>query len=300
MRVGIGLPLLLASAAASSGGYLRSGSHRIWHNVIRPELLRDPDARSPLVVAHGGPQVPSDYLFDLADVDDERAVVFYDQLGCGRSDEPPADSGAYSVARSVDDLRSVLRGLGLDETPHHLYGQSWGGLLAFSHLTRGEDRSWAGRARSLTLHSTPSSVPVVEAEANRLVDECGGDVATFMARHNYRGGPGEAREAGAAAPMPAQLAAAYAHAGTTWRGSAAIEGLEARAEAMGLVERPVLVLRGEHDFCTEACVEGWRGLREVSFVTVDGASHHTLLEAPEPTLEALRGFLRAHDAREDS
>lgn len=33
----------------------------------------------PLLVLHGGPQVPSDYLFDLAKVD-YRSVVFYDQV----------------------------------------------------------------------------------------------------------------------------------------------------------------------------------------------------------------------------
>ena len=58
-----------------------------------------------------------------------------------------------------------------------------------------------------------------------------------------------------------------------------------------------LVLRGEHDFCTEACVAGWAGLRDCRFVTLEGASHHALLEAPEEYLRLLGAFLAEHDGR---
>lgn len=283
----ITLLLLAASTVAlstSSTGHVRlSSGHKLWYKVARPELLDA--AASPLVVLHGGPQVPSDYLFDLERLDD-RAVVFYDQLGCGRSDEAAADSGCYSVDASVQDLRAVLRGVGLDERPYHLYGQSWGGLLAFFHLaTVDADETPCGSASSLVLSNTPSSVALVETEAGRLLEACDGDIEAFMAAHNYRGG----------AEQPPQLADAYAHAGTTWRGSGAIKGVEATAETMRRVECAALVMRGEHDFCTEACVEAWSGLPDARFVTLAGASHHALLETPEEYLEALGGFLRTHD-----
>jgi proline iminopeptidase len=43
---------------------------------------------TPLLLLHGGPGFPSQYLEPLAALGDERPVIFYDQLGCGRSDRP--------------------------------------------------------------------------------------------------------------------------------------------------------------------------------------------------------------------
>jgi hypothetical protein len=34
--------------------------------------------------------LPSQYLYPLVELLDDRPVVFFDQLGCGRSDEPEA------------------------------------------------------------------------------------------------------------------------------------------------------------------------------------------------------------------
>ena len=265
----------------------RYRDHKLWFCVHRPELLRVPGGPAPLVVVHGGPQVPSDYLFDLARLEN-RAVVFYDQLGAGRSDTPSADLGeVYSVHASMRDLRSVLQGLRLQQ--YHLYGQSWGGLLA-AQLVGTESCILPSRTRlprSLTLSNAPSSVALVEAEAGRLVDECGGDVAQFMAKHSC-----------VIEPQPKLLADAYAHAGTTWRGSSVIAGVEVRAQTMAKVPCPVLCLRGENDFVTEACMQPWReGLPAgARFVTLADASHHALLEQPDAYLEALSAFLCEHDA----
>ena len=103
------LSLLVASTSSTPlEGRIRVGaSDTLWYRVHRPELLTKASGAAPLVVLHGGPQVPSDYLFALARLSDERAVVFYDQLGCGRSD-CPEDERRYSVPASVRDLGAVL------------------------------------------------------------------------------------------------------------------------------------------------------------------------------------------------
>jgi proline iminopeptidase len=50
----------------------------------------------PLLVCHGGPGIPSDYLFPLIG-QLRRPVIFFDQLGCGRSDRPNPDEQEYSI-----------------------------------------------------------------------------------------------------------------------------------------------------------------------------------------------------------
>lgn len=286
--------VLLAGYACSALHVTTADGHKLWY---RWSKAPDPAGLAPLVVLHGGPQIPSDYLFNLEGISGgARSVLFFDQLGCGRSDRPEA-SDAYSVDKAVRDLQCVLETL--EVTQYHLYGQSWGGLLAFLSVSAGST------PLSLTLSNAPASVALAEAEAGALAEACEEPVAVvkrlgsrattrgarrkasrkrFMERHSYRGA-GEAP----------QLAAAYAHAGNTWRGTAAIAGLEASAEAMARVACPTLVLRGEHDFVTSACVEAWRGLGDVSFEELPDCSHHALLEAPDEYLRVVGAFLAARD-----
>ena len=46
------------------------------------------DGKTPLLMLHGGPGTAHNYLLSMKALADERPVVFYDQLGCGRADAP--------------------------------------------------------------------------------------------------------------------------------------------------------------------------------------------------------------------
>ena len=85
----------------------------------------------PLLCLHGGPGAPSDYLKPLEQLADRRRVVFYDQLGCGNSDIPN-DRSLWTVERFMDELDAVRDALGLDRL--HLFGSSWGGMLALQYV----------------------------------------------------------------------------------------------------------------------------------------------------------------------
>ena len=94
---------------SSLSSHLSTTPPRVFHVLTdRPTLLR-PTAegatpRLPIVVLHGGPGVPSDYLLPLSalasDKRSPRAVYFYDQLGCGLSDEPK-DFSFYSPSQAI-------------------------------------------------------------------------------------------------------------------------------------------------------------------------------------------------------
>jgi pimeloyl-ACP methyl ester carboxylesterase len=73
--------------ATTSDGAVPFRGYRTWYRAVGE--LPAPGRELPLLVLHGGPGVPHDYLEDLARLaDGGRPVVFYDQLGCGRSDHP--------------------------------------------------------------------------------------------------------------------------------------------------------------------------------------------------------------------
>ena len=101
-----------------------------WYRIAGD---REAPGRLPLLLLHGGPGCPSDYLKPLeALAAGGRRVIRYDQLGCGRSDHPH-DPSLWSVALFVEELDGVRRALGLDRL--HILGQSWGGMLAMEYAT---------------------------------------------------------------------------------------------------------------------------------------------------------------------
>src|SRR5215472_5657316 len=94
-----------------------------WARVVS---MAETARRTPLLLLHGGPGTPHDYLEPFEALVTERPVVFYDQLGCGRSDRPD-DPGLWSMDLFLEELAEVRAALGLDRD--HLLGHSWGGML---------------------------------------------------------------------------------------------------------------------------------------------------------------------------
>lgn len=88
------------------------------------------DGDDVLLGIHGGPGMPHDYLLPLAEhASDDLSVYLYDQFGVGRSDEPaPGDFDRYTVEHHRDEIEAVRQEL--DPDGFHLYGQSWGGMIA--------------------------------------------------------------------------------------------------------------------------------------------------------------------------
>jgi pimeloyl-ACP methyl ester carboxylesterase len=58
-------------------------------------------------------------------------VIFYDQLGCGRSSRPEGAS-LFTAEHYVAELAAVRQAMGLDRL--HILGQSWGTMLACEYL----------------------------------------------------------------------------------------------------------------------------------------------------------------------
>src|SRR5215470_16812143 len=97
-------------------GYIAVEGGRVWYRIVGGERTG-----VPLLTLHGGPGYPHDYLEPLEKLADSRPVIFYDQLGCGKSDRP-ADRALWTAGRFVEELAVVRAALGLDRV--HLFGNS--------------------------------------------------------------------------------------------------------------------------------------------------------------------------------
>lgn len=298
-------------------------THSVFYRIYTP-LFSSFDRRTvaPLLVIHGGPSVPSDYLFPLVDYVRDRPIVFYDQLGCGRSDSPhahePDNADIYSIEKSVDDLELLIKKLGLRR--FHLYGQSFGGVLAYEYLKRVAERR-AGKSAaaakseclSVVLSSTPTSISLAEEEVTRLLRVIvdGGAIREeseitnlFRKRHQCRSA---VATFGGVARFPKPLRNAYAHAGTgRWRDTAAVREYAATApDPKAETMPPAMIIRGEYDFVTNACVKGWSksGLFNHDLVReklFDDCSHFVLLENGKSYGESISAFCAEYDLNPNS
>jgi L-proline amide hydrolase len=158
-------------------GRLPFRGHEVWYRIVGDG---EEPGRLPVLLLHGGPGGTHDYLESLeALAATGRRAIFYDQLGCGRSDLPD-DPSLYTVELFVDEVGVVRRELGLDRI--HLFGNSWGGMLAMEYALTQPD----GLA-SLVLASAPASIPQWVTETGRLRRQLPEDVQETLDRHETAG-----------------------------------------------------------------------------------------------------------------
>ena len=129
----------------STEGFVAVPGGHVWYRKVGWGDL------TPILVLHGGPGYPHDYLEPLEELAIDRSVVFYDQLGCGRS-ERPDDPGLWTVERAVLELAAVREALSLPRV--HLYGHSWGTMLAVDYAL-----TWPEGLESLILASPCIQIP---------------------------------------------------------------------------------------------------------------------------------------------
>jgi proline-specific peptidase len=123
----------------------------------------------PLLLIHGGPGFPSDILFDAFEpLARDREVIWYDQLGVGRSD-PIHDVSLLTVDRYLDELAAVIDTLGLRRP--HVYGHHWGAMLGLQFAAE-RTPDW----RSFVCASPLASVPRGCQEVRELMARLPGNV----------------------------------------------------------------------------------------------------------------------------
>ena len=124
----------MRAEVSSREGLIEFRGHNVWYRIAGDS---EGPGKLPLLCLHGGPGAPHDYLEPLEEMAAEgRRVIFYDQLGCGNSDQPH-DPSMWTVDLFVEEVGVVRRALGLERV--HILGQSWGGMLAMEYaLTQPE------------------------------------------------------------------------------------------------------------------------------------------------------------------
>jgi proline iminopeptidase len=301
---GVAATATAASTYPSREGSLAVPGGRIWYRIVGAA------GAAPLVTVHGGPGALHDYLEPLAGLADERPVVFYDQLGAGRS-EKPDDVRLWHNDRFVDEVGRVVDALAVDRV--HLLGHSWGTVIAATYALR-----QPARLASLILAGPCLSSPGYIAGLAALRAALPEEVRATLDRHEAAGTT-DSEEYGAATtafyhrhmcrldPWPEALVRSFDQLnpvvyGTMWGPSEFVatgvhkdDDLTSRLTEVAV---PTLFTCGRHDLTRPEETARFHRLVPGSELAVfEESSHMPHLEEPARYRAVVRDFLRRTEAR---
>jgi L-proline amide hydrolase len=287
---------------AAAEGRVSFRGFSTWYRVVGEGEER---GKLPLLCLHGGPGFTHDYLEPLEDIARTgRRVIFYDQLGAGNSDRP-SDPEMWTVELFLDELATVRDELVLERV--HLFGSSWGGMLAMEYaLTKP-----SGLA-SLVLASSPSSIPLWAEETARLRSELPDDVRRTLDEHEQAGTTDDAayehatmqfykRHVCRTDPWPDGLNRSFARFNpeiyNTMQGpnefviTGTLKDWEI-TDRLSQIDVPTLVTSGRYDECTPRLAEVvHRAIRGSKWVVFEQSSHTAFIEERELYMQVLDEFL---------
>ncbi len=283
-------------------GYINVPGGRVWYRVFGT------GQGTPLLLLHGGPGGTSLALQRLAKLGDDRPVIVYDQLGCGRSDRPH-NNALWTTERFVEELRTVRSTLRLDRV--HILGHSWGSMLAMDYmLTRPQG------VQSLIMAGPAISIPRFLHDIQAMRAQLPKDVQETLAKHEAAGTTDSQEYQDATMvfykrhlcrtePWPPEMANntgfgkevyEYMWGPTEFYATGTLKDYD-RTSRLHELRLPVLFTAGRYDETTPEQAEWYRSLVPgARLVVFENSAHMTMLDEPERYIEVVCNFLRDVEA----
>ncbi|HKK46580.1 MAG TPA: proline iminopeptidase-family hydrolase [Balneolaceae bacterium] len=285
-------------------GHVQVTGGRVWYKVVGT------GDGVPLMVLHGGPGVPHNYMNPLSALGKDRPVIFYDQLGVGKSDQP-SDTTLWNIPAFVNRLEEIRQALGLKKMD--IYGHSWGTILGTEYTLK-----YPQRVNCLVLASPALSIPRWIRDADSLETTLPDSVQQVI-RKNEEAGTYDSPEYQNAMmvyyakyvarkmPWSADIDTSFAEMNPeiynymqgpsefTFTGTLTNYDVTNR---LGQITAPVLFTAGEYDEARPATVRYYESLIPGSeMVVIPNAGHLTMQDNPEANNNAVGDFLKKHDPR---
>ena len=199
-------------------------------------------------------------------------VLLYDLRGHGRSERPPT---GYRLDDFADDLGALVKYWGVDE-PVHLFGNSFGGTVAFTYAARHPSRV----AGILSIESAPPTSAWFARMARRLISAAE-TLADADAVVNSR--PMMARRVRDASALLAE----------TTIGEELPNSFLPDPSEIAAIDCPVLCLYGAESAVKELASETERLLPQSRHIVIAGQKHTLLIKAPDQVSSEVLPWLAA-------
>ena len=281
---------------------LRVADGRIWYRITGT------GRGTPVILLHGGPGYSSYYMKPFEALGDDRPVVRYDQLGGGKSDRI-TDTTLFTIDHFVRELDSLRAHLGCQKV--HLFGHSWGTILAFEYY-----RAHPEHVASLTLGSAALDIPAWARNARQLVGTLSGSAQRAIRLREAQGNF-DAPDYQAAlnefygkyvwrhpvqADFDSTLATAnegiynYMQGPSEFTITGTLKRYDVTAQ-LATIRVPTLYTVGEFDEANPPTIRHFAELTPGAEVAVlAGAAHLTPWDAREENVRIVRAFLRRSDS----
>ena len=132
-------------------------------NVWTKSIGNNPKIK--LLLLNGGPGATHEYFecFENFLLPENVELIYYDQLGCGLSDNPK-DTSMWDLPRFVEEVEQVRKALNLDKDNFYLLGHSWGGILAMQYALK-----YQVNLKGLIISNMMSSCPAYGKYAQQVL-----------------------------------------------------------------------------------------------------------------------------------
>jgi proline iminopeptidase len=132
-------------------------------NVWTKSIGKNPKIK--LLLLNGGPGATHEYFecFENFLLPENVELIYYDQLGCGLSDNPK-DTSMWDLPRFVEEVEQVRKALNLNKDNFYLLGHSWGGILAMQYALKYQDN-----LKGLIISNMMSSCPAYGKYAQEVL-----------------------------------------------------------------------------------------------------------------------------------
>lgn len=132
-------------------------------NIWTKRIGNNPKVK--ILLLNGGPGGTHEYFqcFENFLPQEWIEFIYYDQLGCGNSDNPN-DTAYWDLDRFVEEVEQVRKALKLDNTNFYLLGHSWGGILAMQYALK-----YQANLKGLIVSNMMSSCPDYDKYAENVL-----------------------------------------------------------------------------------------------------------------------------------
>ncbi len=119
--------------------------------------------KTKVLLLNGGPGCTHEYFECFENFLPAEGIefIYYDQLGCGNSDNPK-DTAFWDLPRYVEEVEQVRKALHLNKDNFYVLGHSWGGILAMEYALK-----YQQEMKGLIISNMMSSCP----EYGKYTDE---------------------------------------------------------------------------------------------------------------------------------
>ena len=260
--------------------------------------------KTPVLILHGGPGSSSYGQEPLKELSSERPIVFYDQLGSGRSDRI-TDTTLMKVERYVNEVEQVRKELKLEKVI--LFGQSWGTALSLEYYLKYPEhvdgiifsspyfstKRWIRDANDL-VETLPDSIQNIirTNERNKTFDneEYKDAVALFYSKFLRRKERPKAVKDTASKYFGTNVYE-YMWGPSEFTANGTLLNYD-RIDKLQEVKVPVLFITGQFDEARPETVKYYQSLvPDAQYREIPDSGHATLNDNPEVTISVIREFL---------